>query len=212
MSSSVRSAFLLIGSAIALLSFWLPGLYGVVYNAPAGSAAANVTLTSLPAFSGVIVNAQSGVYSGFSGPANLSLSLDALIGMAVLGVVSLLFSDVDSASNALKKVNSIKQLSRIGSIGSGTLAAAIFLWSFRFNMVPDSIHDAFVHALGNSQTAIQDANYLHGQPGATTLTLLFGLLLGYAGAVPKIGCALLIALVVLFVVGLVLTKVTTGAW
>src|SRR5579859_8031685 len=91
MTSSTRGTFLIVGSIIAFIGFLLPGMYGVSYNPPPGSAAASINIGSLPGFDGSFSSPSGGVYNGFSGPVDFHFTLFAIIAWFALGLFALNF-------------------------------------------------------------------------------------------------------------------------
>jgi hypothetical protein len=66
MDSKTRGNFLIAGSIISFIGFVIPALYGVNYDPPAQSAAAQIDISKLPDFQGAIMSTGGGVYNGFS--------------------------------------------------------------------------------------------------------------------------------------------------
>lgn len=205
MSSKVRGQFLIAGSIIAFIGFLIPGLYGVSYHPPTHSTASKIVLNNLPHFSGSITTATSGVYNGFSGPIDLHFTWISIIVTFALGLFAEIV-DLDKTVGWIKKnhppLSVASQLITIGSI----------IWSFRFNQTPSQIPQAFIADLGGSQMARDASHYLSATLGLGFLILLFGFLVGSAGAYSKRGCLLLAAAILVFLGLLIYTRLTTGVW
>lgn len=205
MSSKVRGAFLIVGSIVAFIGFWIPGLYGVSYKPPANTSASKIVLNSLSHFGGSFTGATSGVYSGFNGPIDLHLTWISILVTFALG----LFAEV---INLDKMVSWIKENHPLLSVGSQVTTIGSIIWEFRFNQTPYQITQAFITDLGRTQTSINASHYLSSSLGFGFLILLFGFLIGSAGTYSKRGCLLLLAAVVFFFGLLFYTKITTGSW
>lgn len=209
MESSTRGGFLIAGSLIGFFGFIVPGLYAVAYDPPANSAAAQINLMNLKDFGsflgGSTGGSSLGIYNGFSGPVDFHITLWALILMFVLGIFATRY-DVETG------IIWLKRLQKWTYIGSSLLIVGEFIWDFRYNQTPPEIIQKFISDLDGTKAAIAASHYLSGELGFGALILLFGLLLGYVGAVPKLGCALITLFCMTFVGLLIYTKVTTGAW
>jgi hypothetical protein len=113
--------------------------------------------------------------------------------LAVVGCIGLVW-DVDQG---------IKWAARTHhAVGAGAVLApvATFIWAFRFNRTPPAVTAAFVKDLGGGKAAVAASHYLTGQLGFGALILFFGMLVAFAGVMPRVGCALLTLFVVAFVV------------
>lgn len=205
MKSSTRGGFLIAGSIIAFIGFLIPGLYGVSYDPPAHSAAANITLNTLSNFNGAITSATGGVYNSFSGPIDLHTTLLAIAVTAILGFLA-------EAIDLDKAVAWVKNTHHVLSVGFQLYSIGGIIWQFRYNETPSQITEKFIADLGGSQAAITASHYLSASLGFGFLILFFGFLVGSVGAYSRVGCALLILFCLIFAGLLIYTKATTGVW
>jgi hypothetical protein len=211
MESSTRGKFLIAGSIIAFIGFILPGLYGVSYNPPANSATASINIGALQGFGGPFSSAGGGVYNGFGGPVDFHLTLFAILVWFGLGLYALKF-DVDKGIALVNKAGKHSKKYQAFTAFAQGLIILQFIWAFRSGGTPSAITQKFIDDLGGGQAAIDASHYLSGLLGFGTLILFFGLLVGSVGWYSRRGCLVLTAFCVIFVVLLLFTKVTTGAW
>lgn len=209
MTSKSRGIFLIVGGVIGGLGLLIPGLYGVSFDPPANTTYANVDLTKLGGFSSApVIGQDSAVYNAFGGPVNFAATQVAVLVMLAVGIlVVALKIDVEAAERTAQKAGNVLGyivhghiVVKLSAIGSAAVVIANFIWGFRFNRTPPAITQAFVADLGGGKSATTAAQYLSGSLGLGALILFFGLLLGFAGAFPRIGCSVLLLLVAAFIV------------
>ena len=211
MESSIRGKFLIAGSIIAFIGFLLPGMYGVSYNPPATSTAASINVGALQGFGGSFSSASGGVYNGFGGPVDFHLTLIAILVWFGLGLYALKF-DADRGIGLINKAGKhSKAFHALTALAQGLIILQ-FIWAFRSGGTPSAITQKFIADLGGGQAAIDASHYLSGLLGFGTLILFFGVLVGSVGWYSRWGCLILTCFCVIFVVLLLWTKVTTGAW
>ena len=211
MTSRGRGLFLIAGGVITGLGLVIPGLYGVSFSPPAGSRYAAIDLARLAGFSAAAVgNSQSAVYNGFGGPVSFVATQVADLVMLIVGIVVAVRNvEVSSAQSTVLRAGQAAQfvvhkhiVLKLSAIGAAAITVGNFIWAFRFNETPPAITRLFVADLGGGQNAVAASHYLSGSLGAGTVLLFFGLLIGFAGAFPRIGCSVLLGFVALFIVGL----------
>lgn len=205
MTSKTRGSFLIAGSIIAFIGFLIPALYGVSYDPPAQSAAAQINLSTLAGFNGIVTNATGGVYNGFSGPLDLHITLISIIVTGILGFLA----EIINLDEAIAWVQTTFHLL---SVSSQLFTVGGIIWQFRSGGAPSEITQKFIADVGGSQSAIDASHYLSGSLGVGFLILFFGFLVGSVGAYSGVGCTLLVLFCLIFAGLLIFTKVTTGAW
>jgi hypothetical protein len=192
MDSATRGKFLIAGAVIGFVGFIIPGLYGVGYNPPAGSAYARISLNQLPGFKSSLSSPNDAVFNGFGGPADFHWAFVALCTMAVLGILAH-FMDFEHASKVLTYLHhGLALVSSLVVLGS-------FIWAFRSNHLPQAVTDLFIKDLGGGEQAKAAAHYLQGQLGFGTLILGFGLLVGLYGVSALVGCGFTILIITLII-------------
>ncbi len=211
LSNDVRGRFLIWGSIIAFVGFLIPGLYGVNYAPPTGFNPQSIDFSKLKDFNGALSGTNGGVYNGFGGPVDLHPTLYAIIISAILGFIAFRV-DLDRAIAVSKNAVSYIPLLKGASISAQLLSLVQLVWGFRNNMIPTEIMQKFITDLGNNQQAIKTAHYLQASLGFGTLIMIFGLLIAFVGITPRVGCALVVGSIALFIIGLIITRIVTGAW
>lgn len=212
MTGKTRGGFLIAGSIIAFIGFLIPGLYGISYNPPANSAAANIVLSKLTGFNSAVAlnTTNAGVYNGFSGPIDLHVTLVSIIVTGILGLLAPFIpygKGIDLAKKALpQSVHSgLTVISELGIVGG-------IIWQFRSGGMPSQVTQKFIANLGGGQAAISASHYLSASLGFGFLILFFGFLVAYVGANSRVGCFFLVAFCLFFGTALLYTRITTGVW
>jgi hypothetical protein len=209
MASKTRGGFLIAGGLIAALGLLIPGLYGVSFDPPANSPYAKIDLSHLNGFAAAAVSSgDSAVYNGFGGPVSFAASQLAVLVMLAVGILVVwLKIDIAQAEKAVQRSGKAitfllhkHVLFKLFTVLSAAVILGNFIWGFRFNRTPPALTQRFVADLGGGQFATTAAHYLSGSLGLGALILFFGLLIGFAGAFPRIGCSVLLLLAATFVV------------
>lgn len=214
MASKTRGGFLVAGGLIAGLGLLIPGLYGVSFDPPANSPYAKIDLSHLDGFSTAISSSTGAVYNGFGGPVDFAASQLAVLIMLAVGILVVwLKIDIVDAQKVVRKTGKVAGLLlhkhvlfKLSTILTAAVILGNFIWGFRFNRTPPALTQRFVTDLGGGQSATAAAHYLSGSLGLGALILLFGLLIGFAGAFPRIGCSILLLLAATFIVLLIVSN------